>query len=333
MEVPANINEIINKLYGNKLLGSDELAKIEQWLTQNPSHQESEAWLKVNWDGSDNISTNLSFSEIRQRINENNERLRKQKWQHWTYQVQRVAAVLLIPMLILSSWLVFQHFQDSSQWLALTTKQGERSHVVLPDGSEVWINVDSRLEYPTTFNQKSRSLKLNGEAYFKVAKGKKLPFIVNAKDFEVKAIGTEFNITAYADDTKATTFLKEGIVKFTYSPESNPHRNFEMKPGEQAIVDSKIKSIKLQASPTLNLGNWRNGELQFGNEPMDVVFKKIERWYGVKVHFNPEEFAGESLTVNLQNGEPVDQLLEIINNAMGIKVRKDENEYWINKKR
>jgi len=332
MEMPENIKEIIGKFYSNKLLGPDELKKMELWLMNSHSNKETEAWLKTNWEESANVTTRLSFNQLRQQIKQNNERHRKQKLQHWTRQVQRIAAIFLIPLILVTSWLIFRQSQDSPQWLALTTQQGERTHVVLPDGSEVWINVDSKLEYPTTFNQDNRSLKLDGEAYFKVAKGKELPFVVNTKDFEVMATGTEFNISAYPDDAHASTFLKEGTVKFTYSRGNSPVQTFEMKPGEQVVVDSKRNSLNLHTSSSSNSGNWRNGELYFGNEPMDVVFRKMERWYGITIHFNPDEFTGETLVVNLKNGESEERLLEIMNNAIGIKFKKAGNEYWITRK-
>jgi hypothetical protein len=79
MEIPDNIKEIIGKLYDNKLLGPDELAKIELWLVQNHSLPENETWLKANWEGSINVPADLSFDEIRRRIRENDEKLKKPK--------------------------------------------------------------------------------------------------------------------------------------------------------------------------------------------------------------------------------------------------------------
>ena len=331
MEIKDNIEEIIGKLYSNKLLGPDELSKIEWWLEQNYFSRETEAWLKTNWEGSKNVSTGVSFNDIRRRIRENNEKLQQQNRHWWVYRVQRVAAVLLLPLLLATGWLAYQHFSDSPQWLSLTTKQGERTHLVLPDGSEVWINVDSRLEYETNFNKKNRSLRLSGEAYFKVAKGKELPFTVNAKSIEVTAVGTEFNISAYPEEANVTTFLKEGIVKLAYSDENNPKKTIEMIPGEQAVFNQKKNSLQVLQASSPHSGNWRNGELYFGNESMDAVFRKMERWYGITIHFNPKDFEGETLTVNLKNGEQVEQLLEIINNAIGITISKNENEYRIKK--
>ena len=331
MEIPDNIEKIIGKLYSNKLLGPNELSKIEWWLEQNYFNPETEAWLKTNWEGTANISTGVSFNDIRRRIRENNEKLKQQKWQWWMRRAQRVAAILLLPLFLATAWLAYQHFYDAPQWLALTTKQGERTHVVLPDGSEVWINVDSRLEYATSFNQKNRSLKLSGEAWFRVAKDKELPFTVNAKNIEVTAVGTEFNISAYPDEANVTAFLNEGIVKLGYSGENNSKKVIEMIPGEQAVFNQKNSSLQVQKTTSPRSGNWRNGELYFGNESMDAVFRKMERWYGITIHFNPKDFEGETLTVNLKNGEQVEQLLEIINNAIGITISKNENEYRIKK--
>lgn len=332
MEIPENIEDLINKLYSNKLLGPEELHKIELWMRQIQSNQEAEAGLKLNWEKAIDAKTELSFDEIRRRIKQNGEKLRKMKWQHWVHHFQRVAAILLIPVLILSSLLFIHDLRKSPQWLTLATRQGERTHVVLPDGSEVWLNVDTKLEYPTSYNQSNRLLKLQGEAYFKVAKGKKYPFVVNARNFKVMAVGTEFNISAYSDEPEASTFLKKGIVKFTYSPEDHPSQVFEMRPGQETVVNIPKNSLKLFTSASDYTGNWRNGELYFDNDPMDRVFRKMERWYGVTIHYQPKQFIGETLVLRLKDGEPVSRVLEIINDAMGIEYKNKGNEYWIVRK-
>lgn len=332
MEIPENIEDIINKLYSNKLLGLDELHKIELWIHQIQTNREAESALKMNWGNANNVETELSFDELRRRIKQSSEKLKRMKWQYWGHHFQRAAAILLLPVLILTSWLVLHDLRTSPQWLTLTTHRGERTHVILPDGSEVWLNVDTKLEYPTSYNQNNRLLKLQGEAFFKVAKGKKYPFVVNARNFKVMAVGTEFNISAYPDDPEASTFLKKGIVKFTYAPEGQKTQVFEMKPGQETVINIPKNTLKLDTNASDYTGNWRDGELYFDNDSMDRVFRKIERWYGVTIHFQPKQFTGETLVLRLKNGEPVSRVLEIINDAMGIEYKNKGKVYWIVRK-
>ncbi len=332
MEIPKQIGHIIEKLYSNKLLGEKEIGKVEFWLNSVQYNPETEAWLKTVWNESHNDDVAISFGDIRRRIKEGNKRTKKLKMRTWMLLVQKAAAVLLLPLLALSTWLLFFHHDLPDQWMSLFTKQKERTHIVLPDGSEVWLNVDTKLEYPARFCMGNRNLKLEGEAYFKVSSNKKSPFIVQIKDFKVKAVGTEFNISAYGDNYFANTSLNKGLVEFTYSPEHKTAHTFSMMPGEKAIVDRENESVKLiKTDGTKSSGSWRNGELNFENEPMTEVFRKMERWYGIKIHFSPKDFMGETLFVNLKGEESVDKLLLIINKAIGIKIKKENNEYWIMK--
>ncbi|MGQ8335122.1 FecR family protein [Sunxiuqinia sp. A32] len=332
MEIPLNIKQIISKLYSNKLVGLEELEMLDYWLAKIQLDENVEAWLADNWKQASDLENDISFADIKARIKKENDRFKRQKIRHYLYKLQKIAAILLLPVLLVTSWLLIENSKESNEWFTLSTLPGERTHIVLPDGSEVWINVASQLEYPSSFNQNNRSLKLQGEAFFKVAKGQKLPFEVSAKDFKVKAIGTEFNISAYTDESKSMTFLEEGIVELTYAPLNQHERVFEMKPGEKTIIDSNEETIKLLPSSDTNYGNWRSGELYFDNEPMDAVFRKIERWYNVKIHFKSDEYEGETLVVNLEEGETIERLFEIIDNAVGIEIRTKQNEYWVTKR-
>jgi ferric-dicitrate binding protein FerR (iron transport regulator) len=245
--------------------------------------------------------------------------------------IQKISAILVLPLLVLSVWLLMNP-QRTSSTMMLATAKGEHTHVFLPDGSEVWLNVDSKLEYSTDYNATNRLLKLNGEAFFKVAKGQKYPFTVNALNFQVKAIGTEFNISAYKDDYQATTYLKEGIVELSYFPGKKKEQKLQMKPGEKATISLTEKSLDIANTSSENVLSWTNGELYFENETMDEVFKKVERWYNVKINYNLNDFVNETLTVNLKNGESIGRLFQIIDRAMGIKVEQKGNEYVINRK-
>jgi ferric-dicitrate binding protein FerR (iron transport regulator) len=242
--------------------------------------------------------------------------------------LQKAAAILILPLLGLSIWLMMDRQPQTAQMI-LATAKGEHTHVFLPDGSEVWLNVDSRLEYSTTFSASNRELKLDGEAFFKVAKDKKYPFIVSANDLEVKVVGTEFNVSAYKTEPNVSTFLKEGIVELKYFPEGKKEQTYRMAPGEKATIIRDEKSIRIMEVTSGNDTRWTKGELYFENEPMDQVFRKIERWYNVKISYQLDDFTNETLNVNLKDNESIDRLLEIINEAIGINVKQNGNKYVI----
>lgn len=331
MDIPEHIKEKLSRLYSDHFLKAGEISMLEKWMKQIETDPQVHLWLSSNWERAGNVEVNMSFEEIRHRIRQYEVRSKTERIKRIVRLAQKVAAILTLPLLAISIWLLVNR-QPVPGNMALATAKGERTHVWLPDGSEVWLNVDSRLEYSTAFDIANRLLKLDGEAFFKVAKGKKFPFTVNARNFQVKAIGTEFNISAYDNDPQASAFLKEGVIELSYSPRGKKVQKFKMSPGEKATVNLNDESIKLIRASASNTIRWTEGELHFDDEPMDKVFRKAERWYDVKIEYNPVDFTGESLTVNLQNGEPVDRLFKIIDEAMGITIKQTDHEYVIKRK-
>lgn len=331
MVIPEHIREKLDRLYSNRYLGAEEIGSLENWLAQTKSDPQTEEWLSGNWELAGNVEVDISFDEIRSRIKQYGHQSKTRRIWHLMGMVQKVAAILLLPLLILSVWLVLNR-QHTSSVMMLATAKGEHTHVFLPDSSEVWLNVDSKLEYSTDYNATNRSLKLKGEAFFKVAKKKKYPFTVDAKGFQVKAVGTEFTVSAYDDEPRASAFLKEGIVELNYFPEGGKKQKLRMKPGEEATIRLTEKSIHISPAGSENSIRWTTGELYFENEPFDQVFRKMERWYDVKIQYNLNEFTNETLTVNLKKGEPISRVFQIVNEAIGVKVEQNGREYVINRK-
>lgn len=331
MDIQEHIKEKLSRLYSDRFLGPGEIGVLEKWLKQIESDQQAEQWLSSNWENANDVDADISFEEIRRLIRKRGIRARAARIGTISGWTQRAAAILALPLLLLSGWLLITR-QPAAEMMTLVTAKGERTHVWLPDGSEVWLNVDSRLEYLTTYSRDNRLLKLKGEAFFKVARGKEFPFIVNAGEFRVKAIGTEFNVTAYDNEPLASAYLKEGIIELSYSPPGRTAQELRMNPGEKATIDLSGKTMKLEGSFSSNTLRWTEGELFIVDEPMDEVFRKIERWYDVKIDYNPADFRGEALTVSLQNGESVRQLFQIIDEAIGINVKQTAEGYRIRRK-
>ena len=330
MKIPEYVIEKLEKLYANEFLGETELRILDEWLKQLPADQQFDQWLSLNWKSAVDVSVEISYDEIRRRIAVLEQQSKKQLMQQWGRRIQRVAAILLIPFLVLSIWMFIDRNTNSAP-MVLATAKGEHSHVFLPDGSEVWLNVDSRLEYSTDFNLDNRNLKLIGEGFFKVAK-QKVPFIVSASDFEVKAVGTEFNISAYDDGTLSSVYMKEGKIDLKYKNKEFDTKTYRMLAGDQAIINSKRKNVNIHS----NIGDeellWMKGELSFTNESLEEVFRKIERWYNVDLKFSSEEFVEETFTLHLKKDEPISKLFEIMDQAIGINIKQNETTYVISRK-
>lgn len=159
----------------------------------------------------------------------------------------------------------------------IQTPVGGEYQVTLPDGTKVWLNSSSSLEFPTAFTGKERVVKLSGEGYFEVAKNAAMPFKVKVNDVEVKVLGTHFNIMAYADEGVMKTTLLEGSVHITKG-ESNKI----LVPGQQARTgsDDKIDVIKADVESAVA---WKNGYFKFDKDGIQTVMRQLARWYDMEV--------------------------------------------------
>lgn len=158
----------------------------------------------------------------------------------------------------------------------LETPKGGQWQIVLPDGTQVWLNAASSLKYPVAFSGRERSVELTGEAYFEVAKDATRPFIVRSKGQEVKVLGTHFNVNAYDDEPRITTTLLEGAVSI-----SAGGRQQILKPGEQSSITGD--AIKVNEVDTESAMAWKNGYFLFESEDIMSIMRKVSRWYNVEV--------------------------------------------------
>lgn len=169
---------------------------------------------------------------------------------------------------------------DDKNALALNTiatPRGGQYQVILPDGTKVWLNAESSLSYPAHFSGTERNVKLNGEAYFEVAKDKKHPFRVNINDMRVEVLGTHFNIMGYNNEAAIKTTLLEGSVKIIKGSQQQM-----IVPGEQAIVSSGISVAKVNVDEAVE---WKNGNFNFAHENLESIMRKIARWYDIDVAY------------------------------------------------
>ncbi len=161
----------------------------------------------------------------------------------------------------------------------LSTPRGGQYQLKLADGTIVWLNSASSLDFPAVFNGKERRVKLTGEAYFEVAKNKKLPFIVEVASSEIKVLGTHFNIRAYSDDiipVEAT--LIEGSIKFTHAEKS-----LVLQPGEQVSLEANGAVVWNKNVDTDDVIAWKNGFFHFEKRRIDFIMRELARWYDIEV--------------------------------------------------
>jgi ferric-dicitrate binding protein FerR (iron transport regulator) len=208
---------------------------------------------------------------------------RKSRQWHLYSKVMKYAAVFILAFLmgIGGSYILKKQGSDyTDMYTEINVPYGERSEVVLYDGTKVWLNSGTTLKFPLVFKEGQRKVSITGEGFFDVAKNSEKPFLVNAGQLDIEVVGTRFNVCAYPDDQKYYTTLEEGKVHAT---NRFTGERLSLKPGEQAILDFNTKAISLQTVDTELYTSWKENLLKFENAEFTDVVKKMERWYDVKI--------------------------------------------------
>jgi ferric-dicitrate binding protein FerR (iron transport regulator) len=235
----------------------------------------------------------------------------------------RIAASILIP--IVFAFLGYYYSENkrpsSSAPLSIHTKTGQKIDLRLPDGSLVWLNSASSLQYDNAYNRKNRIVYLQGEAYFEVSKDAKKPFIVKTDDgLSVEAVGTSFNVKAYPADNYITATLIEGAVRV-----SDSYRSELLSPNEKLIFLKNDRTFVKNLLPDAGQSVlWRDNQFAFRQERMEDVDRILERMYGVQIRFESEDLRNIRFSGKIGNTN-LDRVLQMVAFASPIQYIREND--------
>jgi ferric-dicitrate binding protein FerR (iron transport regulator) len=216
----------------------------------------------------------------------------------------------------------------------MSTPRGGQYHLVLPDGTEVWLNAASSIRYPTIFKGENRKVEVTGESFFQVAKDKSKPFIVSLpNNAEIEVLGTSFNVNAYADESSVNTTLVNGAVRV--ASVTDPAGKVILKPGQQArfAQGNQHKAFTVINNADIDkVTAWKNGQFNFEGTSLEDAMKQLSRWYDVEIVFDKEVYARGLEHTKLVGGIRRDlslaNVLELLN-VMGLHFRMEEGRKLI----
>ena len=203
----------------------------------------------------------------------------------------------------------------------ITTVGGDYCFI-LSDGTKVWLNAESELDFPVDFVGKERVVRLKGEAYFEVKPDAAHPFIVETRGVRTRVLGTSFNIKAYDNEESIFTTLLTGKVKVSAIGEEN--ESVVLTPGMQSEWQENGQKMSVKKVNAENFTAWRQGAFMFDNENIMVVTRVLERWYGLKFIYN-ENVHEHTFSGRLSKDEPLESILETLTFTGGpqFKIEKD----------
>jgi len=254
----------------------------------------------------------------------------------WRY----AAAAAACTILIFAGWKWMKHpvSEKSVQPVIaameqVATPRASRSQIVLSDGTKVWLNADSKLNYPKQFSYKKREVILEGEAYFDVVKNDAKPFYVHTRNFQIKVVGTAFNVRAYKDEANAETSLIRGIGEIEVN--KNKDQVVVLHPNEQLTIPTPVyqqtddtaynttKAIEAQPlevkktlvtnmkdeANTISETAWVDNKLAFKSTSFEKIAQSLEKWFGTEIRFKNENSKHLKFTGTFEQ-EDLDQVLK-----------------------
>ena len=206
----------------------------------------------------------------------------------------------------------------------LDIPRGGEFCLTLSDGTRVWLNSETSIQYPVVFGTKERRVFIQGEAYFEVAKDAKKPFTVQFMSSSVTVLGTSFNIRAYPEEKQSQTTLAEGSVRI-YSPGSS----MLLKPGEQAEVKALSGEMVKKEVEVKTFTSWKDGRFVFEQEPLENIMRTLERWYDIRVIFRDEGAKRISLSGNLKRYGDFSQVMNMLQMTGDVRFELHGNDVYI----
>ncbi|TCD04236.1 FecR family protein [Pedobacter frigidisoli] len=229
-----------------------------------------------------------------------------------------------------SGELIYSFIDDANtqevKYNTVTTPRGGQYHLILVDGTNVWLNANSSIKFPTVFATDNRKVEVTGEVYLEVSKNKLKPFFVSTNQSEIKVLGTHFNINAYDEEEYQRTTLLEGSIEITKGNVKQV-----LLPKQQANISKYSNVIKLKEIEDLDaIIAWKNGYFQFEKADLKSVMRQISRWYDTDVSYNGQipnkEYSGK-----VPRNVEVKKLIEMLSYT-GIYCKIEKNQITVNPK-
>lgn len=268
----------------------------------------------------------------------------RKKW----YRYAAVAALLIVAAWSFNQWVLKRNHRDG----VVIAQKGTKTRTILPDGSIVWLNAGSRIEYSPAFAGKLREVTLFGEAYFDVVKNPGRPFIVHAGGIDIKVLGTAFNVKSYPEEDSVETTLIHGLVELTRTDDSKQTPIY-LHPNQKIVLPATGKATmpevkKLTAehgiNPSLSASvnildstlkenerfetAWMYNRLEFRGDSFLQLARKMERWYNITIHFEDEAAKGLTFNGSIEN-ESVEQAFKALQTAVSFNYKIENNEVYV----
>lgn len=318
-----HIKEVELWAYLSKTADKEIIDKVDLWRNSIDYDDNLFNSIKTVYNAtSENIENSTSIDGAKDKFF-NTIEIDKPKSKNWR-NIFKYAAI--ITFLIATSVYIYQESYNSNKRILVRTTFGEQKQINLPDGSIVSLNSSSNLSYNI---DSPRTLFLEGEAFFEVAKDINNPFTVSTHDnVQVKALGTSFNVKSYKENSYMETVLLTGVIEMTSGKEQK--QKILMKPNDKVTYfkDSE-KIIKSKIDYTKTTIAWRDGKIQFKNKPFKEIAIDLAIQFNIQIHFENEPISNSRFTGSFDKSTPIDDILKTLKLSKDFEYKKSGGNQWL----
>jgi len=315
--------------FAGELSGEDR-AIVDAWRAESPDNEREFSQLQKTWDSYPLLQEMEQYNAF-EALRKVNERIREKETRQWAVSFQRIAAILLFPLLAYSGFLIFKNNslkelpKAEIVWQTLSTPPGVKSRFFLPDSSEVWLNSSSSVTYPVVFSGSTRMIKVTGEAFLDVRENEDQPFVVDLGKINVKVLGTQFDVVNFENEQQTDVILVSGSISLVQGTGREEKIMASLRPGDMAVFGTQNNTLEIKSVKTEKYTAWTEGKLIFREDPMDEVVRKLNRWFNVNIEVADPGIYEYIYTATFRD-ESIDQILELLTISAPIRYQVIQRE-------
>ena len=307
-----------------KLTGSidtTENALLEEWLAASVDNRNAAAEIEEAWNHSKNYLNSYQpnveggLLKLKARIAEDHQSARIKPLPRRNGLLRIAAAVVLLVGL----GAALNYFIDQGkeiQWVSQQTQENGIETYTLSDGSTITLNQSSKLDYPEKFDGNQRIVKLEGEAFFDIARDEKRPFLIQTEQAVVKVLGTSFNVRSYDSEDEIEVTVRSGKVQFEIE---EVKEKMILQAADCYRYSKTEKTVKKEKDEEMNASSWQTKRLAFVKTPLETVLNQIEKYYNIKIRVQDQDLKNCRFTAKFDD-TPLADVLEILKASFSLEV-------------
>lgn len=319
------IDQIIARVLSGES-SSEDILYLSEWLQADKKNQEEFCLLKSYWDAEVSLNHSilpiLSMEKLQQKIDRQQKQAgRKQLWKYFLPLVASIALLLMLSIRYLQP----EAAKPNVEYYTYLTNDN-KTNLTMDDGTTIILNKHSRLTYSSAYGTDRRSIKLEGEAYFEVAKDSLRPFCVETGNSSITVLGTTFNVKNEIGSDEIAATLVEGSICFNAK-----EQKVILKPGQQLTFNKTTKDIGIKPVDTDKYTSWKSGLLKYRSVPFTELIAELKHIYKVEIRIENLQLTDPNIVVSgtFSEEQNIEQILTVIAKSLPFRWKNKDGVYYI----